>query len=183
MRFICDLLKLPGLLGVQLVSRRTNAEILPLLARTTVRFHCSKCFDELLRNFSHGLGVGVMWMKHIEILLDLTQVMTRGQTLTLEVGKTSAREVMVLAKKNAWLYYGRLDLSGRERWKYEPLRESKTEEGSDGGENFPAMPPPQQLYMGAPPFPSTNVGHFLPPAPQNRAEPPSKWLISAWFGI
>ena len=122
-------------------------------------------------------------MKHIEILLDLTQMMTRGQTLTLEVGRISAREVMVLAKKNAWLYYGRLDLSGREMWKYEPIRERKDEEGTDGEEAAGTMVPQQQLYMGPPPFPSTGPGHFLNPNPQHRADPPSKWLISAWFDI
>ena len=123
-------------------------------------------------------------MKHIEILLDLTQVMTRGQTLTLEVGRTSAREVMALATKNAWLYYGRLDLSGREKWKYEPMPEKKTDEASESDEAAGGgMVPQQQQYMGAPPLPSANVGHSLHPQPQNRAGPPSKWLISAWFDI
>ncbi len=124
-----------------------------------------------------------MWMKHIEIVLDLTQVMTRGQTLTLEVGRVSAREVMVLAMKNAWLYYGRLDLCGREIWKYEALRERKDKEGSEGGQEAEGLAPQQQLYPGPPPFPSHNVGHFLHHNTQHHTDPPSKWLISGWFDI
>lgn len=46
-------------LHLLLVCKRTRFEILPMLAKTTVRFHCSKCFDDLLRHFSYGLGVGV----------------------------------------------------------------------------------------------------------------------------
>ena len=151
----------------QLVSRRTKAEILPLLARTTIRFHCSKCFDELLKNLSHGLGVGVKWMKHIEIILDLTQQMSRWQTLTIEVGKTMARETMAIARKTGYLYWGRLDLNERERWRFEPIVEEVKEEVEEEGLG--------QQQTVSPWFP-------VPNPPQRRVpQVPERWLISGWF--
>lgn len=108
---------------LQLVSQRIHSEIFPLLSALTTRFHCHKCFDELLPQISHGLGVGIQWMRHVEIILDLETQMKYGQILTMELARAMARETMGLAQKRAWLYYGRLDLGGRERWRYEPLVE------------------------------------------------------------
>ena len=130
-------------------------------------------------------------MKHVEIVLDLNQMMARGQTLTLEVGRAMARETMGIARKTGWLFYGRLDLSGREQWKYEVLREeSQVGEGVEGDDQGAVQQ--QQLLMGPPPFPPSQHG---PPLhhPANTWQqvantnqvrpPPSKWLISARFDI
>lgn len=160
---------------LQLVCKRTRSEILPILAKSTVRFHCSKCFDELLRNLSHGLGVGVTWMKHVEIVLDLTNQLSSWHRLTMELGKTSARETMSLARKTAWLWYGRLDLMGKERWTYEPMNEKDDVQG----EMQPAGAQPQAHFTGA-----NHPHHPHATAPQmHPLRIPEKWLISGWFDI
>lgn len=110
------------------VSRQTRAEVLPLFSALTVRFHCTKCFEDLLANLSHGLGVGVAsWMQHVEIHFDcgnglalpgtnLVARITRGNTSSL--ARFMTNEAMESVQRTTWLYYGRLDLEGRETWKF-----------------------------------------------------------------
>lgn len=127
---ILELENITRLNGLHLLSvcQRTRAEVLPLFSALTVRFHCTKCFEDLLANLSHGLGVGVAsWMQHVEIHFDcgnglvlpgtnLVARVTRGNTSSL--ARFMTNEAMQSVQRTAWLYYGRLDLMGRETWKF-----------------------------------------------------------------
>jgi hypothetical protein len=93
-----------------------------MLSRMTSRFHCHKCFEKLLPQISHGLGIGLEWMRHVELILDLKGEMTYGQQLTIETARAMARETMRICQRKAWAFWGRLDLMEKERWKYEPLK-------------------------------------------------------------
>ncbi|RMZ88053.1 hypothetical protein DV736_g4718, partial [Chaetothyriales sp. CBS 134916] len=86
-----------------LVCQWMRLEALELLASVTVRFHCPECFNTFLPSAARGLGVGVEWIKSVEIVLDLAQtnrfhalrrVMHRGGHLTSEFAKTMARGAM-----------------------------------------------------------------------------------------
>jgi len=176
------------------VCTRTRGEVLPLLAKTTVRFHCCKCFEELLRNLSYGLGVGVKWMKHVEILLDFDTCLLAGQSLTTVFAQTYTRETMQLAQKTAWLYFGRLDLAEKERWKVEPFEEVEAADQP--------LPPPTTTMItpatgaanhgaGGTPTPAPALGwpahvtfsHFQRVRTSRNGGPARKWLISGWFDI
>jgi hypothetical protein len=170
----------------QLVSRRTKAEVLSLLAGTTVRFHCHKCFEELLANISLGLGVGSNWMKHIEIVLDLSTQMTRRHYLTLEVGRMMARETMEVARKTGWMYWGRRDLRGRERWRYEVMKEDGCQSSEEATLPLPGYNVGQITQMLPTPtvFALSNGPQHIGAMVQQQAamtSAPVKWLISGWF--
>ncbi|OCT47488.1 hypothetical protein CLCR_03638 [Cladophialophora carrionii] len=115
-------------LHLLLVSSRTAAEYAGLLAKMAVRFHCPKCFDEWLRNVSYGLGVGIKWLKRVEILFDsemgARHVGPDLQGMTPALSKFMANEMMKQCQHTVYAYYGRLDLMDppREVWKYEPYR-------------------------------------------------------------
>ncbi|ETI29442.1 hypothetical protein G647_01895 [Cladophialophora carrionii CBS 160.54] len=115
-------------LHLLLVSTRTAAEYAGLLAKMAVRFHCPKCFDEWLRNVSYGLGVGIKWLKRVEILFDSEMgprhVGPDLQGMTPALSKFMANEMMKQCQHTVYAYYGRLDLMEppREVWKYEPYR-------------------------------------------------------------
>jgi hypothetical protein len=115
-------------LHLLLVSRRTAAEYMAILCRMAVRFHCPKCFDQWLRNVSYGMGVGIKWLKHVEILFDtdMEPVFWRPdlQEMTPALSNFMAREMMKQCQHTAYAYYGRLDLMDppSEVWKYEPYR-------------------------------------------------------------
>ncbi|KAJ9611402.1 hypothetical protein H2200_004586 [Cladophialophora chaetospira] len=116
-------------LHLLLVSTRTAAELTALLVRVTVRFHCPKCFEQWLRNVSYGLGVGIKWLKQVEILFDVEmEPRIFGpdlQRMTPALSKFMIREMMKQCQHTAYAYYGRLDLHDppREKWKYEPYEE------------------------------------------------------------
>ncbi|KEF62578.1 uncharacterized protein A1O9_00551 [Exophiala aquamarina CBS 119918] len=145
------------------VSRRTRDELRPLLSALLVRFHCPKCFEDLLANLSHGLGVGVAsWMRHVEIRFDCGNGLfvpgtrhaphySRGGTPSL--ARFMASEAMQAVQRSAWLYYGRLDLMGREKWK---LMRAETKDSSDSAVQF-SLGQPQESHRG--------------------------WIISGWFDI
>ena len=139
-------------------------------------------------------------MKHIEIIVDLSQVMSRGQMATMEIGRTMARETMGIARKTGWLYYGRLDLSESEWWKYEILREDGTTEADGSTETTGGVGqipghainlltlPPHIASVIAPHYHHTNnaVQNHHPNWNQqiHTAQPypaPTKWLVSAWL--
>lgn len=145
------------------VSRRTHNEVRPLLSALTVRFHCPKCFEDLLANLSHGLGVGVAsWMRHVEIRFDCGNGLfvpgtrhaphtTRGGTPSL--ARFMVTEAMQAVQRSAWLYYGRLDLGGREKWKFE--RAETADSSDDATQSLPGQP--QESHR--------------------------EWIISGWFDI
>ncbi|KAI1619675.1 hypothetical protein EDD37DRAFT_613711 [Exophiala viscosa] len=167
-------------LQMLLVCRRTRDEVLPFLSKLTVCFHCTKCFEELLSNMSHGLGVGVKWMKHVEIRYrceDSNTVRSQfGWRLTTELSKFMVAEAMFALKRTAWLYYGRLDLLEREKWKFEPVREDTSD--------APDQVTPSNHVMLAPP-PAAHPYAILPPVglnpPPSRRHVNKEWVISGWF--
>lgn len=111
-------------LQMLLVCRRTQDEVLPLLSNLTVRFHCTKCFEEFLSNMSHGLGVGVKWMRHLQVQYRCEDSDVPGPAawvLTPDLSKFMVSEAMATLQRTAHIYYGRLDLTGREKWKYESV--------------------------------------------------------------
>jgi hypothetical protein len=190
------------------VSRRTHFEVIPLLSTLTVRFHCPKCFQDLLANQSHGLGVGVAsWMQHVEIRYDCGNGLlvpgshngasfNRGSTPSL--ARFMVTEAMQAVQRTAWLYYGRLDLMGREKWKFKPA-ESEDTWGS-GTHSLPGQRRRASLIrvgglalvdhplLGVPSDPqlATPVHHHQPQVillnPQ-RQEATREWIISGWFDI
>jgi len=114
-------------LTLRLISQQTRVESLPFFATKTVRFCCRACFSSFLRHIKTS-GVGVFWMSHVEIIVDLTQQLTRmGYQLSLMphasrpaperrlVQKLLSQE-MVEIRKISYSYYGRLDLMEREVW-------------------------------------------------------------------
>ena len=117
-------------LHLLLVSKLTANELTALLAKTAVRFHCPKCFEQWLRNVSYGLGVGIKWLKQVEILFDVEmEPRIFGpdlQRMTPALSKFMIREMMKQCQHTAYAYYGRLDLMDppREKWKFEPFVES-----------------------------------------------------------
>ncbi|KIW69601.1 hypothetical protein PV04_05471 [Phialophora macrospora] len=116
-------------LHLLLVSRRIAAEYMGILSGMAVRFHCPKCFDQWLRNVSYGMGVGIKWLKHVEILFDtdMEPVFWRPdlQEMTPALSSFMVREMMKQCQHTAYAYYGRLDLMDppSEVWKYEPYRD------------------------------------------------------------
>lgn len=103
-------------------------------------------------------------MKHIEIIVDLQLCLQRSSVtrLTYEVARAHARETMVLAQDSVHIFYGRLDLLGKERWQYEALKE---EDDSSDAQSDP-------LSGGVPII--TNM---------QLQEPPPRWLVSGWFDV
>ncbi|KIV96899.1 hypothetical protein PV10_00713 [Exophiala mesophila] len=105
------------------VSRQTRSEVLSLLERLTVRFHCPKCYEGLLANLSYGLGVGVRWMSHVEIIFDCSQGFVQGpphRVITHSFARFAVQQLTRELRRTTWLYYGRLDLVNREKWWFEP---------------------------------------------------------------
>jgi hypothetical protein len=125
-----------------------------MLSRMTTCFHCDKCFEKLLPQISHGLGIGLEWMRHVELILELKNEMTYGQQLTIETARAMARETMRVCQRKAWAFWGRLDLMEKERWKYEPVKEDTI------GAN--AMLPQNQLQLTIGPPHWTAPGTFPP---------------------
>lgn len=167
-------------LHLLLVSRRTRAEVLPLLSRLVVRFHCPRCFDELLRNLSYGLGVGVRWMKHVEIEFNCAAEVVGPpyRRVTASLARFMVTETMYAAQRTACLYYGRLDLMRRDKWEFEPLTEDAT----------PGTAAAVSTVTGATLLQNQNSTLFNPANPTPAAAPQAahadghpKWLISAWF--
>ena len=144
------------------VSRVTHDEVKPLLSALTVRFHCPRCFEDLLANLSHGLGVGVAsWMRHVEIrfysgngLFLLGATDPRWYPSTPSLSRFMVTEAVAAVQSTAWLYYGRLDLMGREKWKYQRAESEYSE--------------------------SDAVRSLQPRQPQ---ESDREWIISGWFDI
>ncbi|KIW11126.1 hypothetical protein PV08_10426 [Exophiala spinifera] len=154
-------------LNLLLVCTHTKAEILPLLNSLTLRFHCLKCLNELFSNISHGLGVGINWIKHIEIVVsqrrNYDDIMTHflparydsghdddvyegggdgggaRRRITPELIRVVAREraweIMADAQRVIWLYCGRLNLSNREKWTCEQVRDTTFTESSAASRN------------------------------------------------
>ena len=191
-------------LHLLLVCRRTRAEALSLLSKTTVRFHCPDCFKSFLPNVARGLGVGVEWMKRLEIVLDMSLAphelgygrgrrpgmhsipgyRQRREDMTTSLGKTMAREAMQSCQKIGWYWYGRLDLREQEKWGFEPMKEEK----SDDDVVFETLGPiTGNAVLGFGGGPPLNLG--LGPTLHNASngvrveEPPKKWLITARFDI
>ncbi|KAK4938684.1 hypothetical protein LTR10_020952 [Elasticomyces elasticus] len=167
-------------LQMLLVCRRTRDEVLPFLSKLTVRFHCTKCFEQLLSNMSHGLGVGVKWMKHVEIRYQCedsgTVLRSVGGSLTPQLSKFMVSEAMFALQRTAWLYYGRLDLLERDKWKFEPVptnqKSTSTTPDQITAANHVMLPAPGSL----PPV----FGHTFVPAPPLR-HVNKLWVISGWF--
>ncbi len=117
-------------LHLLLVNKFIARELTALLAKMAVRFHCPKCFDQWLRNVSYGLGVGIKWLKQVEILFNVEMEPRifgpNLQSMTPTLSKFMIREMMKQCQHTAYAYYGRLDLMDppREKWKYEPFVES-----------------------------------------------------------
>ena len=107
---------------------------------------------------------------------------------------------MGIARKTGWLYYGRLDLSESERWRYEILREDGTTEADSPGEaagGGSQMPGHAINLLTLPPHIASVIGphyHYTNHTMQNHhpqlnqqihtAQPypaPTKWLVSAWL--
>jgi hypothetical protein len=105
--------------GVQLLSvcRKLHAELFPLLSALTVRFHCPKCFKEVLQSLGHDEGCNIKWMKNVEV--DFEPPPRRDGLysermllqLSLEACRAEARKI-----------YGRLDLAGQELWSYAQVK-------------------------------------------------------------
>jgi hypothetical protein len=116
-------------LNLLCVCATTAFEISAILSKTTVRFHCPKCFDQWLSTVSYGLGVGISWLKRVEIQYDVeTQPRIFGPDLnvmTPPLSKFMVIEMLKQCQQTAYAYFGRLDLMDppRERWEYEPLQE------------------------------------------------------------
>ena len=110
-----------------LVSKRTNQELTSLLSRLTVRFHCPYCYSHWLCNVSYGLGVGIKWMKHVEILYDVEcEPRMNGpslQYMTRPLARFMVLEMLKQCQQTAYGYYGRLDMMSppRDTWKCEPF--------------------------------------------------------------
>lgn len=114
-------------LHLLLVSKHTAAEIMALLSAIVVRFHCPRCFDSWLKMMSYGFGVGIKWIRHVEILYDVaSQPRVFGPYLnpmTPQLSRFMVREMMKQCQHIAHAYYGRLDLMDppRETWTKGPL--------------------------------------------------------------
>ncbi|EXJ59716.1 hypothetical protein A1O7_03862 [Cladophialophora yegresii CBS 114405] len=164
-------------LHLLLVSPRTATEYASLLAKLAVRFHCPKCFDEWLRNVSYGLGVGIKWLKRVEILFDSEMgarpVRSRGlQGMTPALSKFMANEMMKQCQHTVYAYYGRLDLMDppSEVWRYEPYRGENSQDSQDEATNDSAQEMSQsqtQTNGGLHTHPWVINGGF--PAPETRA--------------
>jgi hypothetical protein len=114
-------------LTLRLICQQTRVESLPFFAAKTVRFCCRACFSSFLNHIKNS-GVGVFWMTHVEIIVDLTQQLTRmGYHLSLmpQVTRSTPDRKLVqklLSQKMAEIresslpYYGPLDLMERVVW-------------------------------------------------------------------
>lgn len=161
-------------LHLLLVSSRTRDEVLPLLSRLTVRFHCPRCFDEWLRSVSYGLGVGVKWMKHVEIVFDCVSGLRDSHThrwTTTDLARFMVTEAMQAAQHSVWLYYGRLDLTGQEKWKFAPVDKDGNpvdlstqiqEPATHHYQNPIPVPPPNPLVALTHHFPPTTTHSHMP---------------------
>lgn len=181
-------------LHLLLVSSRTRSEVKPLLSKLPVRFHCPKCFDEWLRNLSHGLGVGVRWMKRVEIIFECAYGLLGPphRPITMNLAKFMVTEAMQAAQRTVWMYYGRrLDLADQEKWRFDPIMNE--DQQKQASSNQMALQDPNQQQQAAPfngqihPIPQ----HGLQPVVQqglqqlhlqNQAAP-NKWIIKGWFDI
>ncbi|EXJ85842.1 hypothetical protein A1O1_06211 [Capronia coronata CBS 617.96] len=193
-------------LHLLLVCRRTRDEVRSLLSTLPVRFHCPKCFEELLRNLSFGLGVGVKWMRHVEIVVNCGSGLFGPpfRPLTDSLAKFMVTETLQAARRTGWLYYGRLDLAGREEWKYEPLpadpvattAESPSPPTVSAGalqtQTQNQLPPNAQFPVPADDHSVAAAGLGVQQSMTNGLQqqrgvqprgPPEKWLISGWFSI
>ena len=126
-----------------------------------------------MKQISHGLGVGVYWMRSVEVVMDIVESRQFGRMrhLTIELARTMAREAMQTCQKTGWLYWGRLDLQGAEKWGFEPFREVKGEDdqsGEGGGMSVMAAQVPAQGGLVMPtPY----------PVPVGTAPVPTRWLV------
>ena len=211
-------------LHLLLVCTRTRNEVLPFLSNLTVRFHCPCCFKELLNNLSHGLGVGIHWMKHVEITFTCRDPPVPPEQPPLYHGygyghghgrrrmtpdlsrfmaTEQAGEAMSEARRIAWLYYGRLDLTEQEKWTCEPIKDNTftargieqrnalapgtylltagggTQEGAAGadGNGGPSGPYYATRTLGDHLL-NPLTGHLTTSLPTYK-----KWLVSGWFHV
>ena len=119
--------------GLQLlpVSTHTAAEVTALLSEVPVRFHCPKCFDQWLRNMSYGFGVGIKWLKRVDIIFEVeTEPRIFGpslQNMTPALSKFMVHEMTKQCQRTAYAYFGRLDVTDppREKWEYEVFKGEK----------------------------------------------------------
>lgn len=104
----------------------------------------------------------------MEILVDMDhhlRLTAPRRQWTSEIAVAHVRETMWLARDSVHIFYGRLDLLGKERWKYEEL--PKEEESTE-----------------TQPMPASIANLLMPHLqPQPFVEAPRKWLISAWFDV
>ncbi|RMD41104.1 hypothetical protein DV735_g4027, partial [Chaetothyriales sp. CBS 134920] len=120
-----------------LVCQWMRLEVLELLASVTVRFHCPECFNTFLPNAARGLGVGVEWMKTVEILLVVrpgSQAVHHHPQFDAYDAfgvrhpgpdgwtKAQAEQIMQNCQREAWKWYGPLHLTEREKWTCDPVR-------------------------------------------------------------
>ena len=132
--------------------------------------------------------MGIKWMKRVHINLDLTTSIEQPTivAMTLPLAKARARDTMMSAKRIAWVFYGRMDLLEKERWKYEPIVEKKEVEEEDVDEELdPSMHPvnlnPQNVQLAGT---GAIGGPFAAPPHMNpwvEPEVPHKWLITGEF--
>lgn len=124
-------------------------------------------------------------MRHVEIILDLDTQLRHGQVLTMELAKAMARETMGLAQKRAWLYYGRLDMRQREKWRYEPLDEKERSQVTVGGSEDDRSHAVLNSVVGPlhVSWPLHNANAMNLHAMSNGTPVPAQWLISGWFDI
>ena len=112
-------------LHIRLVNQQVRQESHQLLARKTFHFCCLRCYAEFLKSL-RDRGIGVLWMKTVEVSIDLQNdlqklgyhrwmiggpmhVSTKILTDMMQRALQAARELTLRS-------YGRLDLLGRESW-------------------------------------------------------------------
>ena len=112
-------------LHIRLVNQQVRQESYQLLTSKTFHFCCLKCYAAFLQSL-HDKGIGVLWMKNVEVSIDLQNslqklgyhrwmiggpmhVPTKILTDMMQREVQAARELTLRS-------YGRLDLLGRESW-------------------------------------------------------------------
>ncbi|RMZ78894.1 hypothetical protein DV738_g3654, partial [Chaetothyriales sp. CBS 135597] len=154
-----------------LVCQWMRLEVLELLASVTVRFHCPECFYTFLPSAARGLGVGVEWMKSVEILLDLAlrhnaptyhdlPAISARDLGTGGWAKLKAQKTMQRCQREAWKWYGPLHLTEKEKWTCDPLKVVSREEERDDNEDASHTAPGPAPDLGA------AVNGFLAQHPQ-----------------
>ncbi|KIW43576.1 uncharacterized protein PV06_04666 [Exophiala oligosperma] len=144
-----SLIRNSGLVLLQVCALVKN-EILPLLNQLTVRFHCLKCLCEFFANNSYGLGVGISWIKHIEVLAahennneNLTALFPEPfQLFTPHLIRAMDRERAVSVMKQAQslvrMYFGWPTRSPSEKWSRKLIPYiTFPDNPAENGETFP----------------------------------------------